>query len=355
MNRPSADFAPFIVFGSSKSGTTWLQRLLDSHPQIRCHFQLPVFPLKEPFLWLTWKRYRVGRSGAFGGVFEDASAEHRYLRIHNLLYNMDILQPGFYKEMTNGSSGTSDPEVVDTYRRILQGMTEAVLKDAPGKKIFGSKAYTDLEMYFDVFPEARVVHIIRDGRDVCVSKRFHFLRMGIYFPGEERSPWLRALTRLPFGQYAAMQLQNRSKVLSESDFVTPGTDSPLFTSDSLKKISTEWERITRYILRFQKRFPDRFCTVRYEQLKQEPVAALTTVCTFLGAAVSEPVLTAMVEKNAFNRLKKGNEGFFRKGTTGDWKNHFTAKDVELFKSIAGDLLVELGYEASDKWPALNPS
>ena len=40
---------------------------------------------------------------------------------------------------------------------------------------------------------------------------------------------------------------------------------------------------------------------------------------------------------------------FRSGKTGGWKQHFTAEHKELFKDVAGDLLVRLGYEQNNNW------
>jgi hypothetical protein len=40
---------------------------------------------------------------------------------------------------------------------------------------------------------------------------------------------------------------------------------------------------------------------------------------------------------------------FRSGKTGDWREHFTEEHKALFKDIAGDLLVKLGYEKSNDW------
>jgi hypothetical protein len=40
---------------------------------------------------------------------------------------------------------------------------------------------------------------------------------------------------------------------------------------------------------------------------------------------------------------------FRAGKTGGWREHFTEEHKMLFKDVAGDLLVRLGYEKSDDW------
>ena len=40
---------------------------------------------------------------------------------------------------------------------------------------------------------------------------------------------------------------------------------------------------------------------------------------------------------------------FRSGKVGGWKDHFSPANKELFKSIAGELLIQLGYENDTRW------
>ena len=40
---------------------------------------------------------------------------------------------------------------------------------------------------------------------------------------------------------------------------------------------------------------------------------------------------------------------FRSGKTGGWQEHFTEEHKKLFKDVAGDLLVRLGYEKNNHW------
>jgi hypothetical protein len=40
---------------------------------------------------------------------------------------------------------------------------------------------------------------------------------------------------------------------------------------------------------------------------------------------------------------------FRSGKTGGWREHFTQEHKKLFKDVAGDLLVRLGYEDNNDW------
>lgn len=40
---------------------------------------------------------------------------------------------------------------------------------------------------------------------------------------------------------------------------------------------------------------------------------------------------------------------FRSGKTGEWKKHFTDEHKAIFKEVAGDLLIKLGYEKDHNW------
>jgi hypothetical protein len=40
---------------------------------------------------------------------------------------------------------------------------------------------------------------------------------------------------------------------------------------------------------------------------------------------------------------------YRKGVSGDWRNHFTTRHVQFFKELYNDVLLKLGYETSRDW------
>ena len=74
------------------------------------------------------------------------------------------------------------------------------------------------------------------------------------------------------------------------------------------------------------------------------------------ATISGAELLDMAWRFRFETLaggrKEGEEdvkSHFRKGAPGDWSNHFTAEHKSLFKRLYPDLVVKLGYEASDDW------
>jgi hypothetical protein len=45
----------------------------------------------------------------------------------------------------------------------------------------------------------------------------------------------------------------------------------------------------------------------------------------------------------------GGTSTFRKGTTGNWREHFTAEHKSAFKEVIGSLLIVLGYEKDNSW------
>ena len=58
----------------------------------------------------------------------------------------------------------------------------------------------------------------------------------------------------------------------------------------------------------------------------------------------EKALTVLVEA-----IQPKKSHTFRSGKTGGWSNHFTDEHKQLFKEVADDLLVKLGYEENNNW------
>ena len=48
-------------------------------------------------------------------------------------------------------------------------------------------------------------------------------------------------------------------------------------------------------------------------------------------------------------IQPGKSHTFRSGKTGGWQQHFTEEHKKLFKDVAGDLLIDLGYEKNNDW------
>jgi len=338
--------APFVVFGPSKSGTTWLQKLLNSHPDIRCHFQLSLLPISpEHGLFAKAKGVFNQNRSPFKGVFENEEAEKQYFNRQKYLIQLQKEIEQTTNQLKIGKSETEQAHINEFRYETLRGIFEAFLYDNSSKKIFGNKAYTDLGLLFKIYPDAKVVNIIRDGRDVCVSKRFHTLRMGTYYHGDEKNKLLYQLNRTELGRKISRKLHYKLGVFGEDNFKKVNDDGLLFSEAALEKMVTDWALVVNYILDWQDRKSEQMLLVHYEKLRIQPEKEVTRILTFLDADNSQKTVQEIVNKNSFSKLKSGNKnGFFRKGISGDWKNHFTEKDIQLFKRITGDLIERCGYD-----------
>lgn len=89
--------------------------------------------------------------------------------------------------------------------------------------------------------------------------------------------------------------------------------------------------------------------VRFEDLIEDRTAALNRVIDHLLVrtdlrAPRQAVLDAI--QRSINPTKSLT---FRSGKTGEWRQYFTEDHTKMFKDVAGDLLIRLGYERDLDW------
>lgn len=99
------------------------------------------------------------------------------------------------------------------------------------------------------------------------------------------------------------------------------------------------------------RDPELTCVIRYEEMVRETMAVLRRVADHLGLDGSDETLLAIVKRHSFDHLtgRENSEAdgtsFFRRGTPGDWRNHFTPELEADYREALDGLLEELGYPA----------
>ena len=150
-----------------------------------------------------------------------------------------------------------------------------------------------------VFPKAAIVVTERDGRDVVAS---------LVHVGRDRSAWWEG------------------------------------APDTVEEAAELWRTYAEASVEFDE--AQACYRARYEQFLENAAERLTELLTQLGLSTGH--IPAQIEACRDGR-NIPIPGVFREGGTGGWRKLFTASDVAAFKSVAGDLLVRLGYESDDSW------
>lgn len=331
--RTSREDVPiFFVVGVPKSGTTWLMRTLDSHPEILCRGEGRFFDreMERSRLKGMQTTKHIKNKIQISSLYH-ALAESEYLR--------------FWVER---SVWTRDDDLEKHLRNLTRMaisyfLTEKLAKS--GKRMVGDKTplsnTTIIREISEIFPEARVIHIIRDGRDTAVSRMHHH--------------WNRTADKGGTSQFVAEDLDKRDRYLEDPEGFLRSGES-IFTEYRLRESTEIWSSRARAAHRDGPALlGDNYAEVRYEDLLRHPQEEFGRLFAFLGARADEKTVAWCVKATSFERRAgraRGQEDTgsgLRKGIAGDWANVFTERDKEIYKKIAGDLLVELGYERDDLW------
>lgn len=270
--------APIFIVGAKRSGTTLLRELLRSHPHLAFEHETHFLP----------RFYR-----AYGDPRNDREARALARRILNLgwirAWGLDL-----------------DPAALE-HHRSFAGLVAALyarMAAEAGKRRWGDKTpdYAfEIPLLHELFPDAKIVHIYRDGRDVALS-------------------WLRAGTG-PRNVYTAAEVWRR--------FVTTGRGAGASLPASSYK------------------------EVRYESLLSAPEETMRDLCRFLEEPFCEDVLRPAPQPLLglrFSMLGKPqhppppSREQIVGSNAGKWRIAMRRTDRALFESVAGDLLEELGYE-----------
>lgn len=276
----------FFIVGCQKSGTTWLEHLLNGHPNITCRGE-----------------------AIFGNVLRPALAN--MLAVYNQ-----------HSEKRNKQVGTKGREMQFNEAQLdYLFMTAAALMMSNwiGQKdvrVIGEKTPEHavlIPLLDKYFPRAKFIHIIRDGRDVAVSGWFHNLRhSGDAF--RARFPDMPSYIRYLVDEHW-------------KPYISKARDFAAAAPDRYFEI--------RYEDLHDKPGPTVAAMLRF--LGVDDSESAVAACMDAGS----------FERLSKGRAagEEDKSSFFRKGVAGDWRNHLDAAAIDAFMLAGGDFLRELGYAA----------
>jgi hypothetical protein len=268
---------PLLILGVRRSGTTLLRVMLDRHSEL-------AVPDESYFVPQLADRH-------LRRVEPDAFVDD--LRRLNTLADWDV---PLFKVRERLVPGMPIGAAI--------GTVYAVYAEERGKRRWGDKTpmyMQNLRLLERLFPDARFVHLIRDGRDAALS----FLE-------------------LPRGLVTETWMHPRTA----ADF------------------AGQWRTEVAAARRLGGRVGDRYLEVRYEQLVSDVDAVLRRICEF--AALPYEAQMSDYAGSVDVSAKPHQQRLTQPPTEGvrNWRDQMTPDDVAEFERVAGDLLADLGYETS---------
>lgn len=245
---------PLFLVGSERSGTTLLRLMLDHHPQLSLlgEFEFAVDRLPAGDGWPDIETYR------------------QWLPRNRVFRHWDLsIDPQL-----------DYPQLVDSF--LVQKRTR------DNKPLVGATVHRRFDCLRRIWPDARFVHLCRDGRDVARS----VMVMG----------WAGHVYR---------------------------------AADWWHEAETLWQQTVDRL------GPDDWIDVTYEQLVRDAQATLDRICRFIGVDY-DPAMLDYADDSTYDQPDPS--------LISQWKRKLSERDVQLIEARLGDLLTARGYELSDLSP-----
>lgn len=168
-------------------------------------------------------------------------------------------------------------------------------------------------MLADLFPESKLVFLLRDGRDVVDS-------------------WLDAY--------------------SDGSWAIPGGAFPVTEEGRIpliKWLSSVWAYRSRAVQQaYDSRGEGERILIRYEDLRDRTRECLEAICTTIGIGTER--VAQVAEAHRFERQPRGARGrrrFIRQARPGGWRDNLSAAEQRAMHEAMGDALAEFGYAVDE--------
>jgi hypothetical protein len=291
---------PFVfIVGCPRSGTTLLQRLLDCHPLVAVTPETHWIP--------RWYEKKGAK-----GIKPEGVVTRKLVR--KLLAFPRFTEMGIDRAELEA---LVEPRGTVSYAQFVSALFD-LYGQKRGKRLVGDKTpgyARNLDTLHALWPAAKLVHLIRDGRDVCLS----------VLSWQRAKEWDTGQGLARFSAWA---------------------ESPLCAAalwwDWHVRLAREAGRTTGTGV---------YIEVRYEALVADPPGECRKLCEFLVIPYDEEMLR-LYDSRAKQAVAGDGKHPWQSITAGlrDWRSQMSPQDVELFEATAGDLLDELGYPRANAVP-----
>jgi ribosomal protein L34E len=277
------------IFGSSRSGSTWLLKMLSELEG--------VVPIDDPHL------------GHHLGVWRPIplawAASENPPELSTLL-DLKAEEPGYffaerYRDAWEGP-----------LRQLIEARFEA---QAEGREPDGAYVVKEPGSHVapflaGLFPRSKVIFLLRDGRDVVDS-------------------WLDAY--------------------SDGSWAIPGGAFPVSDEGRIPLIrwlSEVWAFRSREVRKaYETRAPEDRIQIRYEDLRGDTATCLEKICRMVG--VDPGRVPDVVEAHRFEKQpseERGRRRFIRQARPGGWRDNLNPAEQEAMHKVMAGTLAEFGYE-----------
>ncbi|GAA4268015.1 sulfotransferase domain-containing protein [Hyunsoonleella aestuarii] len=297
-----------FIIASPRSGTTWLSKMLNAHPNTLC-VERRLF-------------------GDYADFVKDQNQIHPRLRVTLDKYvNSLLLHHGLSSQNKTSLTKALINTIIKEERNI-SGKAIVVDKITP----YLNTSNTVLNQINTYFPKSKLIFLVRDGRDVLTSGVFH------WFNKQHQDVKLNNFEK----QRRALYLENGKEL------------ERFFQDKEIKQWANEWLQPLQIIESAKKQHDVKI--IHYEALLEKPEIVLAECFKFLKVKLNQEILNKCVTSASFKNMSQGREkgqakhnAHIRKGIAGDWKNYFIEQDGKLFHDIAGEMLLKFGYEKNNNW------
>jgi len=274
--------APIFIVGSQRSGTTMLRLMLNAHPHIAIPFE----------------------SGFITRIYHDLEKVGDLNQINNLKLLLDKIAANKFVEQ--GGLIVNREKILEQHPKSyadLIGLIYQMYAQKNGKIRWGDKepAYViDIDILYKIFPNLKVIHLVRDGRDVALSLR-----------------------NLSWG------------------------------SKNLPRLAREWAWKVTLARKSGSFLKDQYCEVKYEDLVQNPEATLQDLCAFIDEEYMPEMLKYHV--SAAKEMPKNSLDFHKNSVRKPdiskiymWEKKMDRGDQVIFQEEAGKALELFDYKPVKK-------